>query len=93
MKIDKTALTLGISGVASLAILAAASLTGPKRKKQKGDFEIEKSTEWVLDCLDEMVMDIKQFHREQDEHEKRLAKLEARIDNVNIRVDSVMDGN
>ena len=42
--------------------------------------------------MDDMIIDIKQMHKDQEEHGKRIAQLEARIDNVNSRVDHIMGG-
>ncbi len=92
MKIDKTALTLGVSGIATVVLFAVASLTKRKRSKSKTAFEIDKDTAWMLECLDDMVTDIKQSHKRQDEQEKRLARLEDRIENVNCRLDNIMGG-
>ncbi len=92
MKIDKAALTLGISGIASVVFFAVASLSKKKRSKSKTDFEIDKDTEWVLDCMDEMITDIKQAHKQQDEQAQKLTRLEEKIENVNIRLDNIMGG-
>ncbi len=92
MKIDKTSLVLGISGIASVVFFAVASLSKKKRSKSKTDFEIDKDTEWVLDCMDEMITDIKQAHKQQDEQAQKLTRLEEKIENVNIRLDNIMGG-
>ncbi len=92
MKIDKASIVLGISGIASVMFFAVASLTKKKRSKSKTGFEIDKDTEWVLDCMDEMITDIKQAHKQQDEQAQKLTRLEEKIENVNIRLDNIMGG-
>ena len=95
MKAEKSIVALGL-GIASLvSLMLCSTLTGDNKhtkKKKPTSFEIDEDTQWVLDCLDEMIVDIKQMHKNLTEQGKRLAQLEARIDNVNSRVDSVVGG-
>ena len=94
MKIDKkmVSLGLGLASLVPLVIYAASTSKKKHTKKKPKSFEIDENTQWVLDCLDEMIVDLKQMHKQQEEQEKRLAQVEVRIDNVNNRVDSVVGG-
>lgn len=95
MKIDKNVASheLGIVSLVSLLIYAGCKVKKKRTKKKKSKMlEIDDNTQWVLDCLDEMIIDLKQMHNQQDAQEKRLAQLEVRIDNVNNRMDSVVGG-
>lgn len=90
MKIDKKLFKLGM---ASLALLASPKAKNKRKKsKEETTFKIDDKTEWVLNCLDDMVMDMKQVEKQQDIQEKRMAHLEKRIDNVNSRLDNILDG-
>jgi len=97
MKAKSTEPTTAINAdnLASLALYTALAVLKEHAGKKGGKpttIEIDEDTQWVLDCLDDMIIDIKQMHKDQDEQGKRLAQLEARIDNVNSRVDHIMGG-
>ena len=95
MKSKSTAPTVDTESLASLALYTALAVLKEHAGKKGGKpttFEIDDDTRWVLDCLDDMIIDIKQMHKDQEEHGKRIAQLEARIDNVNSRVDHIMGG-
>lgn len=84
---------INAESLATLALYAALEIMKERvGKKKPTTFEIDEDTQWVLDCLDEMIIDIKQMHKDQTEQGKRLAQIEARIDNVNSRVDNIVGG-
>lgn len=95
MKSKSTESTVDTESLASLALYTALAVLKDRAGKKGGKpttFEIDEDTQWVLECLDDMIIDIKQMHKDQEEHGKRIAQLEARIDNVNSRVDHIMGG-
>ena len=95
MKAEKSIIALGleIASLASLMLCTTLEANNKSKKNKKPTtFEISEDTQWVLDCLDDIVIDIKQMHKQQDEQSERLKVLEMRIDNVNSRVDSVVGG-
>lgn len=94
-KATEPATAIDADSLASLALYTALAVLKEHAGKKGGKpttFEIDDDTRWVLDCLDDMIIDIKQMHKDQEEHGKRIAQLEARIDNVNSRVDHIMGG-
>lgn len=94
MSAVKTISKLGeIAAVASTATAIAELIDSTTASVQSiTDFDDDDHIKDMLEYLDGMVADIKQMHKEQDEQCKRLAQLETRIDNVNIRVDNLMGG-
>ena len=95
MKIGKkmSSCVFGIASLMSLLICADCTVKKKRKKKKKPKmFEIDDDIQWVLDCLDEMIIDLKQMYNQQDSQEKRLAQVEVRIDNVNSRMDSFLGG-
>lgn len=91
MKANNTEVTLEISELTALVVSAAESLVNKQPSKQQTPFEINEDTEWVMGCLDDIMDNIKESRKLQDEQEKRLERLEKRADNINARVDSFID--
>lgn len=86
MKNDETILLLKIVSLLSLVVHVMSKAI----KKQMGRselFEIDENAEWIFECMDEMIADLRQIHKQNDEQDKRLSRIEERLDNLGTHVD------
>lgn len=86
MKIDKTLLTVSLASVAPLAAYAATILAEKKVKKSADDKVSLKDIDWMLDCMDDMIADMREMKQKQNEQTERMAKIEgalALLNNLN----------
>lgn len=95
MSASKTITKLGkIAAVASTATAIAEIIDNKAANVQiiTEEFDDDNHIKEMLEYLDGMVADVQQIHKQIDEQVEMLKHLEARIDNVNSRVDHIMGG-
>ena len=84
MKISKTALSLGVVSVFSWIAYAVSKVKKRYTAKQDTARDLDEDIDLVFECFDEMIEDIKQMHKRQDEQDKRLESIEKIVNNTDI---------
>lgn len=79
MKARKSVLSMNATSLVSIIVCVVLAIINARRGKPV-ESKIDKDSDWIVDCIDEMIADIKQICCRQDEQERFLKELESKIE-------------
>ncbi len=79
MKARKSVLSMNVMSLASIIVCVVLAVINELREKPI-ESKIDDDSDWIVDCMDEMIADIKHICCRQDELERFIKQLELRIE-------------
>lgn len=94
MSVEHTITKLGEMAAVASTATAIASIMDGTSDGSKSDLDLDNinHVKEMLEYLDGMAIEVRQVRQMLDEHNRSIAMLQERLDNVNLRVDNLADG-